>query len=116
MPVEIESIFLDRKFLEGIEEREYFRRWVVDQFVSGQLERAGASDLEMLNARRLRDLEESERTRILRDAELHKVLAAGDRGTQAKRQRQAKNSAAALKLLSTMREKKAGELGKYRSE
>lgn len=115
MPIESDS-FLDRKMLLDLQEREEFRSWMVQQLVSGQLDRFGASGLEAQNARRITELEEGERARIIRDAEFHNLLAGEYHAAEGKKSKKERNSEAALKLLSLLRGRKSGELGKYRSE
>jgi len=115
MPIESEASFLDRKPLMDLYERELFRNWVVQQFVSEQLESRRTYELDALTARRLRELEEYERERLVKELELQKTLAS-EYERASGRKRKKSNSAQALKLLSVLRSKKLSEIEKYRDE
>lgn len=114
--MDAEALFLDRRILESLRERESFRLWVVDQFVSGQLERKGALSYESIDAQRVRELDESERERIMRELEFHKTIAVEYEKASGKKKKKETGSSEGRKLLSFLRNKREGELGKYVSE
>jgi len=116
--VETLSVFGRNTFFETIE-REQFRRWVWDQLVKEQLEKAEAVQLDYMLYRRRRALhsahggmavrEADERTAILEKAQ---AVGAAERG----RNMRGKLHKEAAKLIGLLAGRKKEELGKYKSD
>ena len=116
MPIEVdEAAFLDRRVTELLIEREEYRKWLVQLFMEEQLEKKTGAEKEFINLRRIRQLEEAERERLLKELEMSNVLAERHEAASGKKRQEARQTEASH-LLQMLRSRKAGDLKKYRSE
>jgi hypothetical protein len=115
MPIEADAVFLDRKPLMDLYDRELFRAWVLQQFISEQLRLREIHEAELLAVRQRVELDEKELKRVLEKMELQKALASKHERAKKKEDSKKENPSAAG-LLALLRSKRLSEIKKYKSE